>query len=33
MAALREQRLEKLEQVKRATMESDGQISVIKKGA
>jgi uncharacterized membrane protein YcaP (DUF421 family) len=33
MAALREQGIEKLDQVKLATMESDGEISVIKNGA
>lgn len=33
MAALREQGVEKLEQVKLATMESDGEITVIKKGS
>lgn len=32
MAALREQGVEKLEQVRIAVMESDGQISVIKNG-
>lgn len=33
MAALREQGIEKVNQVKLATMESDGQISVVKNGA
>jgi uncharacterized membrane protein YcaP (DUF421 family) len=33
MAALREQGVEKVEQVKLATMESDGEISVVKNGA
>ncbi len=33
MAALREQGVEKVAEVKLATMESDGQISVVKNGA
>lgn len=33
MAALREQGIEKVAEVKLATMESDGQISVVKNGA
>lgn len=33
MATLREQGIDKLEQVKRATMESDGEISVVKNDA
>jgi len=33
MAALREQGVERVEDVKLATMESDGNISVIKNGA
>lgn len=33
MAALREQGIEKVDQVRLAVMESDGQISVVKNGA